>query len=198
VAAGFYIIEGPPTVDAVAELDAKRPTVVMIDDRGYGDRMIIPRKSLHRQIGRVAEGLIIQQGVVPAENMIRSEDAMRVASTETAENPMSVVDVARAVGAEVIVYAEVKGFAISRDGSSVSPMARVDVKIFDAANNARIWPADAAYPLTVQLPRQARDLEQLDRNDIREVEELLAASIGEQIARMFYETQRPSRLGTTS
>lgn len=199
VAAAAYIIEGPPTVDAVAELDSSRQTVILIDDRGNGDRMFIPRKALQRQIGRVAEGILIDKGVIDAEHMIRSADAQRVAATESSTSPMSIVDIGRAVGAEVVVYVDVKGFAITRDGSTVAPAAGMQVKIFDAVNNSQLWPdAGEHYELPTQLPRRPREVADLDRNDLREIEEALAVYMGQRIAQMFYKTQRvsPIRAGT--
>jgi len=198
ISAAQYIIDGPPTVPAVADLQPDRPTVIFVDDRGYGDRNIIPKRALRRDIGRVAQQTLLDRGVVDEGMMIRSEDALRVASTESADNPMSVVDIARAVGADVVVYADVRAFTISRDNSTVSPAAAARVKIFDAANNQQIWPPDGgSHELVAQMPREPRDLTTLERADEREAEQALAAFVGLRLAQMFFEIERPSRLGTS-
>jgi len=187
-----YAIEGPPTVEARMELDGSRSTVIFVDDRGYGDQMIVPRRSLRREIGRVAEELLLAEGVVKEGNMIRSSDALRAVTSESSDEPMSVVEVGRAVGAEVVIYLEVTAFSVTRTGSTVSPTASGRVVVYDAGLNERIGPESGWLPLEVRLPPGDRQLAELDREAFRAVEDGLAGSMGLSLARMFFERERPA------
>ena len=196
-AAALFILEGPPTVEPVTDLDPERATVIFIDDRGYGDDMIVPRRALRREIGRVAENRLLERGVIDEGNMIRSSEALRVITQEPSDQPLSVVEIGRAVGAEVVIYAEITNFTISRNGVNLAPSANAAVTIFDAQENTRLAPeGGGAFAVELRLPQGDRQLSELDRNQARVAREGLAAGLGEEIARLFYEHERPTRRGT--
>lgn len=181
----FFAIHGPPKVEAVTELP-QRPTVIFIDDR----ESKIPRRSLRVQIGKAAEQLILQKEVLPDGMVIGSQSALRAASGERSEAPISVVDIGRRVGAEVVIYVEVKGWTLSRQPGELSPAAGATIKIIDAASNQRIWPADSeGYDFIVQMQRQPESTG-LTRAERNKWEEALATQIGIELAQLFYTHER--------
>jgi hypothetical protein len=189
----LFILEGPPTKDAVAKLEGNRTTVIFIDDRDSR----LPKRSLRSDIARIAEQTLLDKGIVAEGNIIAASSAMRAAAGESDDSPLAIVDIGREVGAEVIVYAKVVAFTLSRDGVSMSPAANLDVRIIDTVSNSRLWPeSDAGYPLTIILPATQGQVFGMSLAERSAAERQLAQTIGLRIAQLFYETSRDSTLGT--
>lgn len=195
ITAAAYVIEGPPTIEAQADLDDDRNTVIFVDDRGWGDQMVVPTRSLRREIGRVAENALLAEGVIDDGFMIRSSDALRAVAQEPAEEPMSIVEIGRAVEADVIIYAEIVAFSLSRNGTTLAPVGAANVTILDAQNNERIAPPEGSFSVELRLPAGDKQLAEMDRNQIRAAREGLAGALGLQISKLFYEHPRPARSG---
>jgi hypothetical protein len=164
----------------------ERPTVIFIDDRENK----IPRRPLRVQAGKAAEELLLKEEVLPEGMVIGSQSALRASTGERADAPASVVDIGRRVGAEVVIFVEMKGWTLSRQPGELSPSAYALVKIIDAEANQRIWPPDPeGYELVVQLPRQP-ETTNLTRADRSKWEEILAEEFGRGLARMFFTHER--------
>jgi hypothetical protein len=190
VAPAAYAIHGPPKVPAAYDgLDANRPTTIFIDDR----QNKIPKRSLRLTMGQVAERVMMDRGIVKPASMISSRDAARLASSKDSfNNPVSVVDLGRELGAEVVIWVEIHEWTLSRDGGSLSPTVGAMVKIVDAKENKRIWPVDpAGWPLMVQVPSRPQELGS-NRAQIERYHEELAAVAGRDLARMFFSYERDS------
>ncbi len=188
LAAGIgYALTGPPGTPAVATLDPTRSTVVFVDDR----RSQLPKRALRAEIGVTAEQALFAEEVMPPEQVISSRDAIRAASLDSAEEPLSIVEIGRLVGADVVVYVDVRGFSLTRSGDpvNIAPSALADVKIIDAANNQRLWPPDGDHPVTIQLPRQTGIVQGLSLAERTMVEQQLARALGLGVARLFFETE---------
>ncbi len=187
-----FIIEGPPTNPSVAALDANRATVVFIDDRNSR----LPKRSLRSTIASTAEQLLLDKGIITKGNMIAASSVMRAASSESGDSPMSIVDLGREVGAEVIIYVDVQVFTLSLDGASKSPAANLDVKIFDTVANTRLWPdADTGYPLVIRVPTSQGQVFGMSLSERSTAERQFAQRIGMRIAQLFYDTPRTTGLG---
>lgn len=186
VAPAAYLIEGPPTVPAQTSLDPGRPTVIFIDDRASN----VPRRSLRVIAGQTAEETMIAEDVVEQENMIAAQSTLRAASTEDPDDPMSIADLGRAVGAEVVVYLTVDAWTLSSDGVSFSPVVSTRVKVVDAENRVRLWPQGGdGFSLRVEPPRRATDVPRT-ASERSEAENRLAARLGRAVAKLFYESER--------
>lgn len=190
LAPAVFIIEGPPKVPAAfSDLDAERPTVIFIDDRENK----VPRRALRMTMGQVAEGIMMERGIINEANMISSRDAARIAASKDSFNkPISVVDLAREMNAEVIIWVEIQEWTLSRDRGALSPTVGASVKIVDAKANERIWPVEpAGWPLIAQVPTRPQDLN-ATRAQIDRYHEELAVFAGRQLARMFFTHERDS------
>ncbi len=186
VAAAAYVIEGPPKVEAVFELDDEKKTVLLVDDRGS----VLPRRSLRRVIGEDAEQTILAAKALSPELTIPSSATLAVMSQEKRDSPRSVVDIGREVGADVIVYVEMTGFSISRDGATSSPLVAASVKVFDVAANKRLWPAGPeGYPLTYAPPMRSANLPASFAERIQQ-EDAAAKKFGVAIGQLFYQHER--------
>ncbi|MFI4854105.1 MAG: hypothetical protein ACIAQF_03875 [Phycisphaerales bacterium JB065] len=184
VAPVAMVIEGPPTVPAVYELDPERPTVIFIDDR----HNVLPKRSLRTDIARVTEKVFLDSKIIFAGNLIDHRSAMRVAAREDPNDPLSIVEVGRRVGAEVVIYISFNDFAITRDRVSVHPLCNAEVMIFDTVSNTKLLPqGEGAYPMRTSLPTKTSPYGSLSIAEKSETERELASGVGLRLARLFFE-----------
>jgi hypothetical protein len=188
----FLLIHGPEKTKAKFELDPERSHMLYIDDRANK----LPRRALRRVVAQEAESSIITRADVPSENVITAAAGMQVASTERFGEPMSIVEIGRAVGAEVVIYAAVEDWRLSADGETVAPYARLRVKLIDASQNKRIWP-DASingYTLAVEMPPSlARMPENLAA--MNQLQRDMAVVVGDRLAKLFYDHEKDTLSG---
>lgn len=182
-----YIIEGPPKIEAVYKIDSGRKTVIFIDDRSSK----IPKRRLRQQIGESAEGDMLRKGVVKKGQLITARSAERAASGESNADLMSIVDIGRTVGAEVIIYIDMEQFTITTDGASLSPQAIATVKVFDTVTNERITTisGQAFHKMQATMPPDPTPLPSA-RSEREQAYEGLAAFTGVHISRLFYTHER--------
>jgi len=186
----FLLAHGPEKVKKVYELDPERTTVVFIDDP-------LPKmtRPLRLRMARQVERTMLEEKVVT--DMVAYESAARVAAQERFDKPIAIQDVGKAVGADVIVYVLMTDYFLSSDGVTFSPIARMYVKVLDVESGRRLWPADDARGKLVQayLPPQQGLPPSGSKADL--AYQALAEAAGLRIARLFYDAQRPSRVGET-
>ncbi|MEQ9616882.1 MAG: hypothetical protein RLN60_02485 [Phycisphaerales bacterium] len=177
------VLEPPPSKDAATDLEKARKTVFFVDDRASR----LPKRSLRGVIGRTAEETLIAKKMLIADNVIPAQSAIRVVEYESNESPMSVADIGRRLGAEIVVYITIDAWTLTRDGSSAAPSARGRVKIIDTVANERIFPAeDAGYPIMVRMPTQTGTVP-TDRSARAALELELAVTLGVEVARVFFD-----------
>ncbi len=186
VAAATYIVEGPPKVDAAHELDAKRKTVLLIDDRSNA----LPRRSLRRVIGEEAEQTMLAGKALKPDLTIPSASTQAAMGQERRESPRSVVDIGREVGADVIIYVEMAAFTLSRDGATSSPLVSASVKVFDVTENKRLWPeTPQGFPLTYAPPTRSATMPG-SLSERMQQEDAAAKMFGRAIGQLFFEHER--------
>ena len=177
-----YFAHGPQKVPALHKLQKSRPTVVFVDDRAN----LIPRRSLKITIAESAQQALMAHGAL--NDVIDAGTAIRVASAEKYGEPMTIVDIGKSVGAEVVIYARVDAFSLTRDGQSYSPIATASVKVIDVTTEERLWPPEfEGYQRGLPDMSEARYLPTSAAERVQ-AEEDLARKLGVAIADMFYET----------
>ena len=176
-------IEGPPRVPAVFELDPERPTVLFIDDR----HNVLPKRSLRTDIARVTERVLLDSELILVGNMIDHRAALRTAARELPDEPLSVVEVGRRIGAEVVIYMTFDDFMITRDRVSVHPLCNANLVIYDTVENVQLFPGVGVYDVRTSLPTKTTPFRSLSLADRSEVERELAAGVGLRLARLFFE-----------
>ncbi|MEX2219017.1 MAG: hypothetical protein WD749_09680 [Phycisphaerales bacterium] len=185
VGPAFYLVHGPEKTKRLYELDAKRATVVFVDDRGNR----VPRRSLRLMIAQEAEKTLLKGKAL--EDMISADSAMAAAGNDRSDRPAPITEIGRALKADVVIYATVDQFDLSPDGATYAPAAVLRVKVIDAANDTRLWPADAAgHPLTVRMTARSRDIPTGTAARYT-AEEELAKQAGMELANLFITHETP-------
>lgn len=189
VAPVFYIVHGPEKVPAQHELDPERPTVVFVDDRANR----LPRRAMRQTIGEAAQTALMERKAVI--DMIDTRGAIAASNQDKAGQAMSIVDIGKAVNAEVVVYATVDAFTLSSDGQSYSPAATLRVKVIDVVADTRVWPEEKeGYVLSLAFPTRTQDVPRT-ATDVRRFEEETARLVGEALAQLFYKYERAQDAG---
>lgn len=179
----LILAQGPPTTDALVKLDKNRTHTIFIDD--FRNRL--PRRSLRFEMAETAEAIMIEQGVLPAENLLAAQAASRAASGELPDDRLSIADVGRKIGAEVVIYVTIDGWFLSRDAQSAQPAVLARVKIIDVNLNKRVWPPNPeGYVLAIQPKDMQGDLP-TNLAGKAELERALADHFGLALAQMFFK-----------
>lgn len=188
IVGGLYTVaHGPPKIPAVYEPDRTRTTVLLIDDLNN----ILPRRSLRDRIGSTAEEVMLQNRVIADGNLISSVSARRVTSGEQSTSRLSAVDIARQIGAEVVIHVTMRAWTLQTEPGMISPAAVAEVKIIDAVRNARIWPpTDEGFPLMIRVPHRTTEDVGSSLADRMRIEDQLADRAGLQLAQMFFQHER--------
>lgn len=182
VAAGYFVVKGPPKVPSVYTLDPKRSMVVYVDDRANR----LPRRNLRQTIAEQIEATLLKNEAV--SDVIASRGAMIATTSESFDEPMSLVEIGRAVDAEVLIWIAIDSFMLTPDQVSFVPTARVRVKVIDVVTGDRLWPP-AGEPLTPIgfSMKQQQGTVPTTRGDMLKAYEQLAKYSGIGIAQMFFE-----------
>jgi len=177
----IYFIHGPEKVPKLYALDPKRRTVVFIDDR----RNQLPRRSLRQVMAEKAQGTLLDERCLEA--MIDAKAALAVTARDKATEPMKITEIAKAVDAEVIIYATVDQFVLSTDGQTFAPAMALRIKVLDAINEKRLWPDDKnGHNLVLNIPIKQGFVPQ-NQSEVMKAENEAAEAAGLAIAQLFFE-----------
>ena len=184
VGPAMYIVEGPPSADAVHNL-ADVPTVVFIDDR----RNVVSPISMRKAIAdKVSEDLMVKK-ILSAT--ISSQDAMALASQrERNSNIISIEEIGKAVGAKQVIYVEMVQFQDTPDGYTPRPTASCRVKVVDVDAQKRVYPpVDAEEPSRVvqAMIREVDPSVYSTRDGRLKVFDALAKETGSAVGKLFYK-----------
>ncbi|MFN0133001.1 MAG: hypothetical protein ACKVW3_10825 [Phycisphaerales bacterium] len=186
VAPAYYFIHGPEKTPAAYTIPPKSKATVFIDDRSN----VLPRIALRDAIGRQTQQVLLKQRALT--DMV---DAMSTRQTATAKDragsPLSITELGRAVGADVVIYATVDQFALTQDGESLSPVASLRVKVVDATNDKRSWPEDPRGQSLVIRPKASAAAPPRGAGARLKAEEELAVLVGQRLAELFYKHETP-------
>ena len=149
VAPIFFIVAGPEKIDAAYRLDKDRPTVIFVED----PRSQMPRRALRVSLLEAVEDELLNRGLV--ETVIGGQAAMRVADNDPSAGKMSVTEIGRAVGAEVVVWITVDSFIRADMTRNVEPAIRMRVRVVDTVEDTILFPtgnaqASVGQPVFVQ------------------------------------------------
>ncbi len=191
VAPVFILIHGPEKIPPVYTLDPKRPTVVFIDDPASR----VPRRQLRGIMGDTIDKILLDKGLVKANDkenhLISSASIQTVAAKDKSDAPMSITQVGKAVGAEIVVWIMVDQFTLSPDGQANAPTVAIRMKIIDTVADKRLYPEEPAgkaftfvYPAaSTSLPATSAERAQAEMD--------LAEYAGRGISELFYEVEKP-------
>jgi len=182
----LIIAQGPPMIDALYTLDKNRTYTIFIDD--FRNRL--PRRSLRFQMAETAEAILIEQGAISADRLLASQAASRVAAGELPDDRLSIADIGRQIGADVVIYVTIDGWILSRDAQSAQPSVLSRVKVIDVDLNKRVWPPNPeGYVLALQPKDMQGDLP-TSLAGKAELERALAERFGLALAQMFFKHEK--------
>ncbi len=178
-----YIIEGPPKAPAAYELPSRR-TVIVVDDRL--NRM--SRIALRSTIGDSAGTELLENNVVP--EVISTRDAIALMRRlDTAAKPVSIQRLCESLGAEQVVYVEIDEFNLQGGRQEGGPEAVAVVKVIDVTNGVRLWPSAGSEAVQSMLKDIDPSILSTSAGR-REIEDKLAAELGQDIGMLFYAHPR--------
>ena len=181
----LFIAHGPPRVKALYDLPRDRPTVVLIDDP---DNNITSRQFRLEMAAEIEKKLLEKRKV---ETLVESQQLLRVLSRERPEDRMSIGEIGRAVGAEIVIWVGVQRFELLQDAENIAPQANLRIKVLDVVAEEKLWPTDMAYhDLVVSMPRQAGEAPD-SPSDRRRLMMDLARYAGRATAELFYNEEAP-------
>jgi hypothetical protein len=184
-----YIIHGPAKFEAEHTLDVVRPTVVFVDD----SRSQLPSRAIRGEIAASVERFLLSQECL--KDVIDHRAALQASTADRHGQSLSIVEIGRAVSAEVVIYVEIEAFGISPDGQTYSPFAAARVKVIDIAKESRIWPEDQrGHPVQLKPTPQASNAPESTAAKL-ESSRLLAVQLGKAIAQMFYTHEQTEAAG---
>ncbi|MEO1585014.1 MAG: hypothetical protein AAFR96_10655 [Planctomycetota bacterium] len=144
VAPLFFLVAGPDTYEAEHKLDDERATVVFIDD----PRSRVPRRALRLEMLKAVEESLLSRGLV--DTLLDGQAAMRVSDGDSTGGRMSITELGRTIGADIVVWVTVDEFVRPGVSGDTQPSASIRVRVVDAESNEVQFPADpAGRPLRV-------------------------------------------------
>ncbi|MBT8485487.1 MAG: hypothetical protein HKO59_08250 [Phycisphaerales bacterium] len=183
-----YLIGGLPKIDAEYEL-VDRPTVVFVDDRA--NVIVASAHAMRHAIADRVSTDLMKQGVLSQENTISPRDAMGIVNNRDRHEELMPVDaIGRAVGAEQVIFIEMRLFAESTDGVTPRPTAACGVRVIDVAERVRLYPLtedtiEPSRPVQATMPAVDPIVFRSTSSRLK-VHELLAEETGAAIAKLFY------------
>ena len=131
---------------------------------------------------------LMKQGLVT--DTIATRDAIALArKDETADKPIPISEIGQRVGADTIIYVQIENFALSAPGGMARPSAQATVKVIDVSGRSRLYPAPSelkGQPVATSMREVSEDLYQSTAGR-RQIEDILAAEIGAEVAKLFYK-----------
>ncbi len=184
VAPIFFLVHGPEKIPAAHKLEKARPTLVLIDDPAS----VVSRRQLRAEMGERLDKVLLEK--VGLREVIDSRAAMSVLTKDRVSEPMSIAEVGRSLGAEVVIWVGIDAFTLSPDSQSYAPASRFRVKVIDATTGKRVWPEDPkGHPVSLDIPTRTKELP-ASTTAVIEAERRLAHQSGEAVARLFYDHER--------
>lgn len=176
-----YAIHGPEKVMPAYTLDQNLRTVIFVDDPSS---KIMQRRLRYAISERATKELLAKRVLV---DMIDPRGVLTAASNERHGEQMSITDLGKSVGADIVIYAVVTKFSLSPETGSYLPQAELRVKVIDVAQGKRIWPSDPAGQLiSIQIP-QKPGTTPTGTADRLKVEQQLAERSGIGLSQLFYK-----------
>lgn len=176
-----YAIHGPGQVEAIHTLDEEQTVVYFIDDPSSK----IAQRRLRYTMADVASQTLLDKKVVL--DVLDSRTILAAATKERHGDRMSITELGRAVGADIVIYAVVTNFSLANEGNTFVPSTSMRVKIIDVAEGARVWPAaESGYLVEVCLP-QRPGTTAMEQDNRLQTETALAEKAGLALAQMFYK-----------
>ncbi len=176
-----YAIHGPEKIMPGYTLDKNLKTVVFVDDPSS---RVMQRRLRFAIADRATKELLAKRVLV---DMIDPRGVLTAASNERHGEQMSISDLGKTVGADIVIYAVVTEFSLTPETGSYIPQASLRVKIVDVATGKRVWPSDESGQLiSIQIPQRPGTSPTGPAAKLQ-VEQQLSERAGLGLAQLFYK-----------
>jgi hypothetical protein len=179
-----YLVAGPEKVKPIYTLDPTKVHLIFVDDRAS----LVPQRALRDTLGTTAEEELLNRKIV--ESMKQSRMAQAQVRGERFGRPMSVVELGKALEADVVIHVAIRAFTLTQDGASLSPLVAMDVRIVDVATEKQLFPPSGDktdwFRVNTSLPTQVTALPTSSASQVQAMQDL-ALLAGRELARAFYE-----------
>lgn len=179
-----YAIHGPEKVLPVLTLDPEKSTVIFIDDPSSK----VAQRRLRYAMADLATRQLLEKRLLT--DAIDSRTILNAATKERYGERMSITELGKSVGADIVIYAVVTSFTVARMENTFIPAASLRVKVIDVATGERVWPSSEAGHLVDIRIKQRADLSGSDGGLIA-IEQQLADRAGLGLAQLFYKHEVP-------
>lgn len=144
-----FAIHGPEKVNPVYTLNEELKTVIFVDDPSS---RITQRRLRYSIADRATKELLAKRILV---DMVDPRGILTAASNERYGEQLSIAELGKSVGADIVIYAVVTDFSLSPETGSFIPRAMLRVKIIDVASGERLWPSDEkGHIANIQIPQK--------------------------------------------
>jgi hypothetical protein len=176
-----YAIHGPEKVEPVYTLDETLKTVIFVDDPSSR----ITQRRLRYAIAENATQELLQKRILV--DMIDPRGILTAASNEQYGKQMSISELGRSVGADIVIYAVVTDFSMTPEAGAYLPRSSMRVKIIDTREGNRLWPDDErGHMVNVQIPQRPGTGPATSGERV-EIEQNLSERAGLGLAQLFYK-----------
>ncbi|MEQ9205827.1 MAG: hypothetical protein RLN78_00505 [Phycisphaerales bacterium] len=175
-----YAIHGPEKINPSYTLPEHATTVVFVDDPSSK----IAQRRLRYAMADTATSQLLEKRVLT--DMLEPRGIIAAATKDSHSKRMSITELGKSVGADIVIYAVVTNFSLSPETGSYIPQASLRVKVIDVAEGKRVWPdTEFGFPLEVQIP-QLPGLSPDGNAGQLAIEQQLANRAGLGISQLFY------------
>lgn len=182
----YYFVHGPDRIPRLFTLPKERPTVFFLDDRAS----VLPDRAVRREIAAVAQQHLLDEEALV--DVISFDSALNATGGDSFSRPMSIVEIGRAVGAEIVVYATMDAFTLSADGITYEPTASARVKVIDVTAGERLFPTGMQESHTVAVTLSRRQgAAPTTSGERRAAERDLGEQLGVALADVFIDHHPP-------
>ncbi len=176
-----YAIHGPEKIMPAYTLDEELKTVVFVDDPSS---RVTQRRLRYTIADRATKELLAKRILV---DMLDPRGILTAASNERYGEQMSISELGKSVGADIVIYAVVTEFSLSPETGAYIPRATMRVKVIDVAQGKRIWPSDEMGAVAnIQIPQKPGSTPSTSGERL-EIEQALANRAGIGLAQLFYK-----------
>lgn len=128
-----------------------------------------------------------------ASRTIDYGDVVKLVAATPRFQQLSVSEVGRKLGADIVVYVRIKRFELAEyaHSSTWNGLMEVSLRVVDVKQQRRLWPVDrpAGFPVEpVQMPQVDLDT----RDQVARMSKMLAELTAERVIRLFVKHPKPS------
>ena len=189
VAPVVLAVSGPGNIDREFELDENKSYVVFVDDPSNR----VATRRLRLLIGEAAEERVIRRNLVDDGNVIAARSALAATTRDRNDQPLSIAEIGRAVGADAVIYVLVTEFNATPVSERTTPYAAMRVKVVESESASRAWPVtdEAGFAMRISMPGDAAATGATTRSEALRAQRQLAERVGLGIAQLFYTVELP-------